>query len=105
MTRSTFIPIGLLTASALLGSLFPASAVTIYGTAYNGTTGPATLYTVDPGTGATIPVGPTTFNRVSAIDFNPLTGLLYGVGTDTQGNVDLITINTTTGMGTAVGSL
>lgn len=84
----------------------PAFAVTIYGTAYNGSGDRlATLYTVDPNTGAAIPIGPTGFTRVSAIDFNPLTGVLYGVGVDAQDNATLISINTTTGMGTAIGLL
>ncbi len=82
----------------------PVSAATIYGTAYSGPTGPATLYTIDSTTGAATPVGATGFNRVGAIDFNPLNGMLYGIGVDpVSTNFDLITINTATGLATAVG--
>jgi hypothetical protein len=81
-------------------------AATIYGTAYSGPTGPATLYTIDSTTGAATPVGATGFNRVGAIDFNPLNGMLYGIGVDpVSSNFDLITINTATGLATAVGPL
>jgi len=83
-----------------------APAATIYGTAYSGPLGPATLYTIDSTTGAATPVGATGFNRVGAIDFNPLNGMLYGIGVDpVSRNFDLITINTATGLATAVGPL
>ncbi len=83
------------------------SAATIYGTAgSSGAQGPATLYTIDSTTGAATPVGATGFDRVGAIDFNPLNGILYGIGADpVSGDFDLITINTATGLATAVGPL
>lgn len=84
-----------------------ASAATIYGTAGTfGAQGPATLYTIDSTTGAATPVGLTGFDRVGAIDFNPLNGILYGIGADpVSGSFNLITINTATGLATAVGPL
>ena len=103
MRKANFLLLGI---AAFVCSLSNLSAVTIYGTAYvQG--GPATLYTVDPNSGAAMPIGLTGFDRVSAIDFNPLTGTLYGTGVmtgDATGAVQLFTINTMTGAGTAVGA-
>jgi hypothetical protein len=83
------------------------SAATIYGTAGTfGAQGPATLYKIDSTTGAASPVGVTGFDRVGAIDFNPLNGILYGIGADpVSGSFNLIRINTATGLATAVGPL
>ncbi|MEY2538625.1 MAG: hypothetical protein QOG67_2365 [Verrucomicrobiota bacterium] len=80
-------------------------AITLYGTAYSGSSGMATLYMIDSTTGIGTPVGlGTGYTRVGAIDFDPLTGILYGIGTDTSTDaVDLIKINTMTGMATTVG--
>ena len=90
-------------AVALFCSLPSANAVTIYGTAYIGG-GPATLYTIDPNTGAATPVGTGIgYDRVGAIDFDPTTGILYGIGSNQPNIFSLITINTTTGLGTTVG--
>jgi hypothetical protein len=86
-----------LTASAYAQSAF-------YGAAYIGSSGPATLYSIDPATGAATAIGPIGFNRVSGLDFAP-NRVLYGVGSDGGGNAVLITINTTTGAGTLVGPL
>jgi len=82
-------------------------AITLYGTAYLGPSGMATLYTIDSTTGIGTSVGlGTGYDRVGAIDFNPATGVLYGIGTDPTTNmIDLITINTTTGVGTTVGTV
>jgi hypothetical protein len=77
----------------------------IFGSAFNGPNGPASLYTINPSTGAATLVGPIGFNRVGALDFNPVNGLLYGVGADRSGNAALLTINTATGAGTEVGAL
>jgi len=103
MRRANFLLLGI---TAFVCSVSQLSAVTIYGTAYlQG--GPATLYTIDPNTGVATPIGLTGFDRVSAIDFNPLTGILYGAGVltgDMTGAVQLFTINTTTGAGTTVGA-
>jgi hypothetical protein len=94
----------LMSALQLCCCAFSVSAATIYGTAYSGPSGPGTLYTIDSTTGAATPVGATGFNRVGAIDFNPLNGMLYGIGVDpVSTNLDLITINTATGLATAVG--
>lgn len=83
----------------------PASAVTIYGTAYGGATGDAALYSIDSTTGTPTLIGLTGYDRVGAIDFNPLNGILYGTGTNqTTGMVDLITLNLMTGLATTVGS-
>ena len=101
------IPATLITALQLCWWTLSVSAATIYGTAETfGAQGPATLYTIDSTTGATTPVGLTGFDRVGAIDFNPLNGTLYGIGADpVSGSFNLITINTATGLATAVGPL
>jgi PEP-CTERM motif len=82
-----------------------ANAGLIYGSAYVGATGAASLYTINPTTGAGTLVGAIGFARVGALDFDPSNGLLYGVGADQSGNAVLLTINTTTGVGTKVGAL
>lgn len=78
----------------------------LYGSAYSGRAGPATLYRIDPLSGEATLIGPIGFNRVGALDFHPETGVLYGVGerantTDTVGV--LITIDPLTGLGTEIG--
>ena len=77
----------------------------LYGTAYNGNTGLASLYTIDSTSGAATLVGATGFEAVGAIDFDPLNGVLYGAGKDpNSGSLGLITINPTTGLATEVGA-
>jgi hypothetical protein len=76
----------------------------LYGTAYSGPGGAASLYSIDSTSGAATLIGATGFARVGAIDFNSA-GVLYGVGTDALGRFALLTINTTTGAGTEVGPL
>ena len=84
----------------------PAMALpTIYGSAYLGTGGPASLYTIDPTTGAATLVGAIGFNSVGGIDFDPLNGLLYGTGRTASGTNVLISINPLTGAGTQIGAL
>jgi hypothetical protein len=75
----------------------------IYGSAYSGQSGPATLYTINPTNGAATPIGAIGAERVGSLDFCP-NGVLYGVGS-VAGTADLLTINTATGAGTVVGSL
>jgi len=91
-----------------------AFAETIFGSAFiQG--GPATLYSINPLTGAATPIGTGIgYDRVGAIDFAPDDGLLYGIGQCNSvdgdcpgggvddGNPALITIDTTTGVGTFV---
>ena len=91
---------------ALLGVLIALAvnaAPLIYGSAYVGSTGPATLYRISPVNGAATAIGPIGFARVGSLDFSP-NGTLYGVGSNGSTTV-LITINTTTGAGTQVGSM
>jgi hypothetical protein len=96
----------LLSAVLVCSWTLSASAATIYGTAYLGPSGPATLYTINSTTGAATSVGATGFNRVGAIDFDPLNGMLYGIGVDpVSSNFDLITLNIATGVATPVGPL
>jgi PEP-CTERM motif len=78
---------------------------TIYGSAYNGPGGAASLYSIDSSTGAAAPVGAIGFNQVGALGFNPVNGVLYGEGRDATGAEVLIKINTTNGAGTLVGAL
>jgi hypothetical protein len=95
-------------AALLLGGFGQTQATPVlYGTAYSGPSGAASLYSIDPGTGAATLIGATGFARVGAIDFNSA-GVLYGVGTvgtGTQAYFALLTINTTTGVGTEVAPL
>jgi hypothetical protein len=76
----------------------------IYGSAYTGPGSPASLYNVNPNTGASTLIGAIGFNQVGAIDFNITSGVLYGVGKRTSdGTQVLLTINPATGAGTEVG--
>ena len=82
-----------------------AQTSTIYGSAYSGPGGAATLYTLDSSTGAATAVGPIGFAQVGALAFAP-NGTLYGVGYDTTNDESiLIAIDPSTGAGTLVGSL
>lgn len=75
----------------------------LFGVAFNGPSGAATLYRIDHTTGAATAVGPVGFNRVGAMAFHS-SGTLYAVGSrPSDGTFVLITINTTTGAGTEVG--
>jgi len=104
MHRTILFPLLLVAAIVTLAGR-NLSAVTIFGTAYSGDSGPATLYTINPSSGVATPIGLTGYNRVGAIDFDPLNGVLYGIGTDsTTSAIDLITINTTSGLGMTVGA-
>jgi hypothetical protein len=88
----------------MLAWCLPAHAQSIlYGSAYQGSLGPATLYQISKTDGTATPIGPIGFNAVGALDFAP-NGTLYGVGFDGSDAV-LITIDTATGTGTLVGSL
>jgi len=81
-------------------------AATLYATGFNGPDGLATLYRIDPATGAAAAIGPIGFQRVSAIDFGP-DGRLYGTGERNDGtntNV-LIVIDTATGVGKEIAPL
>jgi hypothetical protein len=82
------------------------AASLIYGSAYSGPNGPASLYTINPATGAATLVGPIGFDQVGALDFSPSSGVLYGTGLRPSDNAPvLLTINTTTGAGTLVSTL
>jgi hypothetical protein len=81
------------------------STSTIYGSAFSGSSGASTLYTIDATTGAATAVGPIGVARVGALAFAP-SGTLYGVGFDTTADDSvLITIDPATGAGTVVGLL
>jgi hypothetical protein len=76
---------------------------TLYGSSFSGPTGPATLYQIDPETGAATIIGPIGFWRVGAMDTTE-DGTLYAIGRNptTRKNV-LLTIDRTTGAGTEIG--
>jgi hypothetical protein len=85
-------------------SCLPAHAQSIlYGSAYAGPLGPATLYQLSMINGTATPVGPIGFDNVGALDFAP-DGALFGVGYNGSDSV-LITINPATGAGTLIGPL
>ncbi len=89
---------------ALWGSGGSAQAHSIlYGAAYQGSNGPATLYTINTLTGAATPVGAIGFERCSGMDFNALGRLYATCERDGSNTHVLITINTATGQGTEVG--
>lgn len=92
--------------SAWLAVTAYAQTSTIYGSAFAGSGGAATLYTIDPATGVATAVGPIGFAQVGALAFALDGSTLYGVGFDSgSGESILITIDTATGAGTLVGSL
>ncbi len=75
----------------------------LYGAAFIGPNGPATLYGIDPENGVATEIGPIGFWRVSAMDFSP-SGVLYATGRDPATGLHvLLTIDTDTGAGTQIG--
>ena len=76
----------------------------LYGAASIGLDGVASLYHIDPGTGAGTLIGSTGFQRVSAMSFDP-SGRLLAVGERNDGsNISvLISIDLATGSGTEIG--
>jgi hypothetical protein len=95
-------PLAVLCAVTVSSQIWAADPV-LYGAAYNGPGSPASLYNVNPLTGAPTLIGAIGFNQVGAIDFDS-SGNLYGVGRRTNDNTQvLLTINPLTGAGTQVG--
>jgi len=92
----------------VIGSSLPVSAqgTVLYGSRYAGADGPATLYRINPATGAATVVGPIGFERCGGMDFNAA-GTLFATAerADTTNTTVLITINTMTGAGTEVGEI
>ena len=90
--------------AALYGSAFTAGG-TGSGVAACSSPCPASLYSIDRGTGAATLIGPIGFDRVGAMDFHPTTGVLYATGQRPapDNTPVLITINVITGAGTEVG--
>jgi hypothetical protein len=76
----------------------------LYGSAYVGADGLATLVRLDPDTGAPTVVGPIGYQRVSGLDFDAR-GNLYGTGERNDGSDTsvLLSIDPATGAGTEVG--
>ena len=85
----------------LLSAGISEGALTIYGSAHTGTTGPASLYSISPTTGSATLIGSIGFNQVGALAINS-SGTLYGIGTNGSRAAVLLTINTATGAGTQV---
>src|SRR5207247_4459405 len=79
----------------------PTPSGRIFGSAYNGPDGPATLSSLSRANGSAAPIGPIGFAQMGALDFSPA-GILYGEGV-LNGTHELLTINTATGVGTALG--
>lgn len=83
---------------------FTATGTVLFGSAFSGLNGPATLYAIDPSTGTATAIGTGIgFNRVGAMDFHPTTGVLYATGQNSDNTPLLITIDVTTGAGAEVG--
>jgi hypothetical protein len=75
----------------------------LFGAAFQGPTGPSTLYSIDPETGAATTIGVIGFARVSAMAFDA-SGILYATGRrPSDGRNALLTIDTATGVGTEIG--
>jgi hypothetical protein len=75
----------------------------LYGAAFTGPSGPASLYQIDAQTGGATLIGPIGFWRVTAMDVS-IDGTLYAVGRDpATGKNVLLTIDPNTGAGTAIG--
>jgi hypothetical protein len=79
------------------------SAQSIFGAAFIGPSGKATLYTISPATGTASVVGPTGFFVISGIAFAPNGVSLYGVGSSGASNFALLRINPVNGASTAIG--
>ena len=96
----------LVLAAAMATATAVAGQPVLYGVAYNGANGPATLYTIDATTGTATAVGPIGFLRCGGIDFDS-SGVLYGTCERDNGDESttpvLVTIDLTTGAGTEVG--
>jgi len=102
--------ISILLVSALAPMNLPqaSAASTLYGIAYDHgpSSGPSTLYTIDPTSGNENLVGPIGFAGCSAADFHPSTQVLWAICVDEQdGTADLITINTSNGAGALIHTL
>jgi hypothetical protein len=77
---------------------------TLYGMAYMGDNGPATLYTLSTANGTATAVGPTGFERCSGMDFDATSQLYATCERNDGSNIGvLVRINTSTGAGTEVG--
>jgi hypothetical protein len=75
----------------------------LYGTSYQGQDGLATLYTINLANGAATSVGPTGFERISAIDIDPTSDTMYAIAERPSDDQKvLISINRITGAGTQV---
>lgn len=77
----------------------PASAINLYGTSYNSTSGTTSLFLIDQTNGSSVLLGDTGF-WIDAIDFHPSTGVLWGQGVDANGKAGLYTLDRTTGAAT-----
>ena len=69
---------------------------------------PNSLFTIEPGTGASTLIGPTGLSSIfeGDLDFDPQSGILYAIQSVPTGpQRDLFTINTETGAATTVGSI
>ena len=76
---------------------------TLYGITHRGPNGPSTLHRLDPGSGASTPIGPVGFERCGAMDFDAA-GRLFAtcerIGTSVA---ILVRINLRTGSGSEIG--
>ena len=96
-------------AIAALVSGFSAPAFaqsTLYGLAYSGDNGPASLYSIDKTTGTATLIGPTGFERCSGMDADA-SGTLYATCERTDGSNEqvLVIIDPSSGAGVEVGPI
>jgi glucose/arabinose dehydrogenase len=74
---------------------------TLYGTSIDANSGPSTLRTLDPWTGATSSIGLTGVGAITGLAYDQNTTTMYGV--TGAGGSDLYTINLATGAATVIG--
>ena len=78
----------------------------LYGTSYDGRDDPAIFYSINITNGIGTRVGPTGFNRISAMDVDPTSGILYAVAERPSDRQKvLISIDRLTGAGTQLAEL
>jgi len=79
---------------------------TIFGTSYQGKTDPPVFYSINIATGVGTRIGPTGFNRISAMDIDPTSDILYAVAErPSDRHKVLISIDRRTGAGTQIAEL
>ena len=96
--------VAILVLASVHASAARSQTLELYGTTTDGAESPSNLYRFDPATAAATLIGPTGFNRCSALEASP-TGSMYAVCDTDQGSTVLVAIDPATGAGTQIGVL